>query len=57
MKPIEPSAFWGFIKSRGINFVSGVPDSTFKATYDSLISDDDIKFVSNTIKNFYKDNV
>ena len=45
MKPIEPSAFWEFIKSRGINFVSGVPDSTFKATYDSLISDDDIKFV------------
>ena len=45
MKPIEPSAFWEFLKSRVINFVSGVPDSTFKATYDSLISDDDIKFV------------
>ena len=45
MKPIEPGAFWEFVKSRGIDFVSGVPDSTFKATYDSLISDDDIKFV------------
>ena len=45
MTPIEPSAFWTFLKSRGINFVSGVPDSTFKKTYDSLICDDDIKFV------------
>ena len=45
MTSIEPGAFWEFLKSRGINFVSGVPDSTFKKTYDSLISDDDIKFV------------
>ncbi|MBC8280100.1 MAG: sulfopyruvate decarboxylase subunit alpha [Chloroflexi bacterium] len=45
MTAIEPSVFWDFLKSRGINFVSGVPDSTFKKTYDFMIEDHDIRFV------------
>ena len=42
---IEPSAFWQFLKSRGINLVSGVPDSTFKKTYDYVIRDPEIRYV------------
>ena len=45
MTAIEPSAFWEFLKSRGITFVSGVPDSTFKKTYDHMVVDPEIRYV------------
>ena len=45
MTAIEPSAFWEFVKSRGITFVSGVPDSTFKKTYDHMVCDPEIRYV------------
>jgi sulfopyruvate decarboxylase TPP-binding subunit len=45
MTAIEPSAFWEFVKSRGITFVSGVPDSTFKKTYDHMVDDPEIRYV------------
>lgn len=45
MAAIKPSAFWQFLKSRGITLVSGVPDSTFKKTYDFMIEDPEIQYV------------
>ncbi len=45
MTAIEPNTFWEFLKSKGIHLVAGVPDSTFKQTYDSVIADPDIRFV------------
>ena len=45
MTAIEPNAFWEFLKSRGIKFVSGVPDSTFKKTYDQMVEDPEIRYV------------
>ncbi|MBT97274.1 MAG: hypothetical protein CL902_01430 [Dehalococcoidia bacterium] len=45
MTAIEPKVFWEFLKSRGVMLVSGVPDSTFKKTYDHMIDDPEILYV------------
>ena len=45
MAAIEPIAFWELLKSRGISFVSGVPDSTFKKMYDYMVDDPEIRYV------------
>ncbi len=37
--------FWEVLKSRGLNFFAGVPDSTFQAAYTRMIEDPEIKFV------------
>ena len=45
MTAIEPSAFWDILKSKGISFVSGVPDSTFKKMYDYMVDDPEIRYI------------
>ena len=42
---IGSQTFWRALKSRGITFFSGVPDSTFQRTYLAMVSDPDIRFV------------
>ncbi len=43
--PIRAARFWDALKSRGITFFSGVPDSTFQSVYDHLLRDPDIRYV------------
>jgi phosphonopyruvate decarboxylase len=37
--------FWTVLKSRGLNFFSGVPDSTFTDAYTQLIQDPEIRYI------------
>ena len=37
--------FWGALKRRGIDFISGVPDSTFQNAYNVMVADPDITYV------------
>ncbi len=37
--------FWETLKSRGITFFSGVPDSTFSNIYQTMFEDPDIRYV------------
>ena len=37
--------FWNVFKDRGINFFSGVPDSTFGEAYNQMIMDPEIQYV------------
>ncbi len=37
--------FWAALKGRGLNFFSGVPDSTFQDAYDVMVNDPDIRYV------------
>ncbi len=37
--------FWAALKGRGLNFFSGVPDSTFQKAYDVMVSDPYIRYV------------
>ena len=43
--PIDPQTFWAALKSRGLTFFSGVPDSTFGGTYHAMIADPEIRYV------------
>lgn len=45
MESIGPRQFWQFMKARGINFISGVPDSTFKSAYDFMVKDPEIQYI------------
>ena len=42
---MHPQAFWDVMKSRGITFFSGVPDSTFQDAYQLMIEDPEIRYV------------
>ena len=42
---MDAHAFWESLKNRGLTFFSGVPDSTFHATYNVMAADPDIRYV------------
>jgi len=42
---MDAHAFWESLKKRGLTFFSGVPDSTFRAAYDVMAADPDIRYV------------
>ena len=42
---MESEAFWNVLKSRGLSFFSGVPDSTFGETYNFMVRDPEIRYV------------
>ena len=42
---MEPKAFWDLLKSRGLTFFSGVPDSTFQQAYKYMVEDPEIRYV------------
>jgi len=39
--------FWDVLKSRGLNFFAGVPDSTFQAAYHWMVEDPEIRYTQN----------
>ena len=43
--PMNSQEFWGILKSRGITFMSGVPDSTFGDAYNYMVDDPEIRYV------------
>jgi len=42
---MDAQGFWAALKSRGLNFFSGVPDSTFQDAYNVMVADPDIRYV------------
>ena len=42
---MDSRAFWSVLKSRGLNFFSGVPDSTFGEAYNFMVNDPDIRYI------------
>ncbi|ETX08130.1 MAG: hypothetical protein ETSY2_07160 [Candidatus Entotheonella gemina] len=42
---MEAAAFWQMLKQRGLTFFAGVPDSTFRAAYDVMLSDPEIRYI------------
>ena len=42
---IDPQSFWDALKARGLTFFSGVPDSTFRRTYNAMVADPDIRYI------------
>ena len=42
---MEAKAFWDLLKSRGLTFFSGVPDSTFQQAYKYMVEDPEIRYV------------
>jgi phosphonopyruvate decarboxylase len=42
---MDAQEFWSALKSRGLNFFSGVPDSTFQDAYDVMVADPDIRYI------------
>ena len=42
---MDSAAFWGVLKLRGLNFFSGVPDSTFGEAYNFMVRDPEIRYV------------
>lgn len=42
---IEAQQFWDALKRKGFTFLSGVPDSTFGASYNVLLKDPGIRYV------------
>jgi phosphonopyruvate decarboxylase len=42
---MESAAFWNVLKSRDLNFFSGVPDSTFGEAYNFMLRDPEIRYV------------
>ena len=42
---MDPEFFWNVFKDRGINFFSGVPDSTFGEAYNQMVIDPGIRYV------------
>ncbi len=43
---MDSQTFWSILKSRGLAFFSGVPDSTFGDAYHYMIDDPDIRYVA-----------
>jgi phosphonopyruvate decarboxylase len=43
---MDAQTFWDALKSRGITFFSGVPDSTFRSAYNAMAADPEIRYVS-----------
>ena len=42
---MDAKHFWNVFKDRGINFFSGVPDSTFGDAYNHMVTDPEIQYV------------
>ena len=42
---MDSRAFWDVLKARGLNFFSGVPDSTFGEAYNFMVRDPEIRYV------------
>jgi sulfopyruvate decarboxylase TPP-binding subunit len=42
---MDSAAFWGVLKSRGLKFFAGVPDSTFGEAYNFMVRDPEIRYV------------
>ncbi len=42
---MDAQRFWDVLKSRGLTFFSGVPDSTFREAYNVMVQDPDIRYV------------
>ena len=42
---MDAHGFWAALKGRGLNFFSGVPDSTFQNAYNLMVEDPDIRYV------------
>ncbi len=42
---MDAHEFWAALKARGLNFFSGVPDSTFQGAYNVMVDDPDIRYV------------
>ena len=42
---MDAHEFWAALKGRGLNFFSGVPDSTFQNAYNVMVDDPDIRYV------------
>lgn len=42
---MQAKTFWDALKSRGLTFFAGVPDSTFQAAYHWMVEDPEIRYV------------
>ena len=42
---MNAQSFWDVLKSRGLTFFSGVPDSTFREPFNVMVRDSDIRYV------------
>ena len=42
---MDSQTFWGVLKTRGLTFFSGVPDSTFGYAYNYMVNDPEIRYV------------
>lgn len=42
---MDAESFWDVLKKRGLNFFSGVPDSTFGNAYNFMVNDPEIRYV------------
>jgi sulfopyruvate decarboxylase TPP-binding subunit len=42
---MDAHEFWAALKGRGLNFFSGVPDSTFQGAYNVMVNDPDIRYI------------
>ena len=42
---MDAQSFWRVLKSRGLNFFSGVPDSTFGNAYNFMVNDPEVRYV------------
>ncbi len=42
---MEAQVFWDVLKTRGLTFFSGVPDSTFHTAYNLMVGDPDIRYI------------
>ena len=42
---MQAKTFWDALKTRGLTFFAGVPDSTFQAAYHWMVSDPEIRYV------------
>ncbi len=42
---MDAQSFWDVLKSRGLTFFSGVPDSTFREAYNIMVQDPEIRYV------------
>jgi sulfopyruvate decarboxylase TPP-binding subunit len=42
---MDSVTFWDVLKSRGLSFFSGVPDSTFGEAYNFMVQDPEIRYV------------
>ena len=42
---MDAKAFWDVLKSRGLTFFAGVPDSTFHEAYNLMMNDPEIRYI------------